>query len=270
MMTTQRWLRCLTGIMCVVLPACTPTPRFDANHPIGTLGVAGSNVTLNASPATSGAPVYVGDRVATGPASSAIIDFTDGGSFQLDQNTDPLFVIERLQSGICILAHLLVGQVFVGKRQFCLETPDIQAINNSEINVQVSAGRTLLTVVRGKVTLQRPSGAPITTAQQLMASQQQQQATVRNVSSDELAALLRWRGGYRFQGWCCRGGKVSQSGRNDCAAQGFSFNRQLLEKSCAVNSPTVDFGEIFRRQRPTHRPRGDYPTSDPASPSRAE
>lgn len=270
MLTTQRWLQCLAGIVCIVLPACTPAPRLDANHPIGTLGVAGGNVTLNDKPGSNGAPVYVGDRVATGPASSAIIDFTDGGYFQLDQNTDPLFVIERLQAGICILAHLLVGQVFVEKREFCLETPDIQAINNSEINVQVTGDRTLLTVVRGKVTLRRPSGAPITTAQQLMASQKKQQATVRNVSSDELAELLRWRGGYRFRGWCCRNGKLSQSDRNDCAAQLFSFNRQLLEKSCAVKSPTLDFGEIFHRQRPSHRPRGDRPTSDSASPSEAE
>ncbi len=269
-MTTQRWLQCLAAVVCVVLPACTTAPRFDANHPIGMLGVAGSNVTLNTKPASSGTPVYVGDRVATGPASSAIIDFTDGGYFQLDQNTDPLFVIERLQAGICILAHLLVGQVFVEKREFCLETPDIQAINNSEINVQVTGNRTVLTVVRGKVLLLRPSGAPITTAQQLTASQQKQLATVRNVSSDELAELVRWRGGYRFQGWCCRDGKLSQSDRSDCATRGFSFNRQLLEKSCTDNSPSLDFGEIFRRQRPSHRPHGDHTTSDPARPSGAE
>lgn len=228
---------------------------------IGTLGVSGSNVFLNGNRARGGEPVRVGDSVTTGASSSGMIEFADGGIFQLDQDTDPIFVVKRLQAGFCILARIFQGQVFVDKQQFCIESPALDAINNSRINIRVTPQQTGITVLEGSVSVSRPQAMRILASHQLIMTRQGE-ARVRELSERELAEVVRWRKNYTFSGWCCKDSKVYPSDRGQCSAGGFSFDRALLEAQCKPRDEprfNFDFGlPMGGRHRPPERT--NYPT----------
>ena len=219
---------------------------------IGTLGVAGSNVFLNGQRARGGEAIRVGDSVTTGSASSGLIEFTDGGLFQLDQDTDPVFLVKRLQSGFCILARILRGQVFVDKQQFCIDSPALDAINNSRINIRVTAQQTGITVLQGNVSTLRPQATRILAGQQYVMSLRGV-GRMRQLSEAELAETLRWRNNYTFSGWCCRQQQVAPSDREQCGSGQFSFDRAGLEAQCRPRSEPridLDFGRPrYPRQR---------------------
>lgn len=228
---------------------------------IGTLGVSGSNVFLNGKRARGGEPLRVGDTVSTGTSSSGMIDFANGGVFQLDQDTDPIFVVKRLQAGFCILARIFRGQVFVDKQQFCIETPALDAINNSRINIRVTPRQTGIIVLAGNVSVSRPQAMRIVASQQLIMTLQGE-GRVRALGERELADSVRWRKNYTFSGWCCKDSKVYPSDREQCSAGGFSFDRALLEAQCRPRDEprfNFDFGlPIGGRHRPPEKP--NYPT----------
>ncbi|GAO35409.1 hypothetical protein SCT_0795 [Sulfuricella sp. T08] len=230
-------------------------PAMDER--IGTLGVAGSQVFLNGTRALGGEAIHVGDTVTTGNASSGLIEFSDGGLFQLDQNTDPIFLVKRLQSGFCILAKILSGQVFVDKQPFCIDSPALDAINNSRINIRVTPQQTGITVLSGSVTVVRPESARILVSQQYIMTLQGE-ARTRQLSERELMEMLRWRKNYTFTGWCCKDQQVTHSDREQCGTAQFSFDRVLLEAKCrARDSPRfdLDFGlPMYPRHRPTEPP----------------
>jgi hypothetical protein len=223
-----------------------------AGERIGTLGVAGSQVFLNGKRAVGGEPIRVGDTVTTGSASSGLIEFSDGGLFQLDQNTDPVFLVQRLQSGFCILARILRGQVFVDKQQFCIDSPALDAINNSRINIRVTAQQTGITVLQGNVSVERPQAARILAGQQYVMNLRGV-ARMRQLSDAELAETVRWRNNYTFAGWCCKQQQVYPSDREQCAGGSFSFDRAGLEAQCRPRSEPrfdFDFGRpLYPRQR---------------------
>lgn len=170
----------------------------DSGGAIGTLRVSGPNVWLNNSPATDGAPVYLGNSVATGAGSSAKVEFADGGFLQLDENTDPLF--EWLEQSKCLLIRIVKGQVYLKKSQTCVEGPDISMILNSEVNVNIPPppAPTEVTVIRGTADIKLP------TRQIKLVQGQQLTATVRapevkTLSPDVVRSLSKWKTDYRFR-----------------------------------------------------------------------
>src|SRR5690242_1817148 len=93
------------------LNGCTPP---GGERPlIGELGTSGVSVFRNGLPAASGTRIYSGDSVTTGPNSSGMILFANGGYFQLDQNTDPFFSWATVAGVRCILVKLANGQGYV-------------------------------------------------------------------------------------------------------------------------------------------------------------
>lgn len=224
---------------------------------IGTLGVAGSQVFLNGNRAFGGEAIRVGDTVTTGNASSGLIEFADGGLFQLDQDTDPIFLVKRLQSGFCILSRILRGQVFVDKQQFCIDSPALDAINNSRINIRVTAQQTGITVLQGNVNVVRPQAARILAGQQYVMNLRGV-ARMRQLDPAELLETVRWRNNYTFAGWCCKAQQVTPSDREQCGTGRFSFDRALLETQCRPRDPPqFDFGfglPMHSRPRPTAPP----------------
>jgi hypothetical protein len=228
-----------------------------AGERIGTLGVAGSNVFLNGQRALGGEAIRVGDTVTTGNASSGLIEFADGGVFQLDQDTDPVFLVKRLQSGFCILARILRGQVFVDKQQFCIDSPALDAINNSRINIRVTAQQTGITVLQGNVSTLRPQAARILAGQQYVMNLRGV-ARMRQLNDAELADTVRWRNNYTFAGWCCKQQQVYPSDREQCGGGSFSFDRAGLEAQCKPReTPRIDFDfgrPMYPRPRPPTRP----------------
>ena len=231
---------------------------------IGTLGVAGSQVFLNGNRALGGEAIRVGDTITTGNASSGLIEFADGGLFQLDQNTDPIFLVKRLQSGFCILARILRGQVFVDKQQFCIDSPALDAINNSRINIRVTAQQTGITVLQGSVSVERPQAARILAGQQYVMNLREV-ARMRQLDPAELLETVRWRNNYTFAGWCCKEQQVYPSDREQCGTGRFSFDRALLEAQCKPReTPRIEFPFVLPKY-PGHRsPAPTTPTVPPA------
>jgi len=220
---------------------------------IGTLGVAGTQVFLNGTRAFGGEAIRVGDTVTTGSASSGLIEFADGGLFQLDQDTDPIFLVKRLQSGFCILSRILRGQVFIDKQQFCIDSPALDAINNSRINIRVSAQQTGITVLQGNVSVVRPQAARVLAGQQYVMNLRGV-ARMRQLDPDELLETVRWRNNYTFAGWCCKAQQVTPSDREQCGSGSFSFDRAALETQCTPRSePRFDF-DFGRPLYPHRRP----------------
>ena len=77
-------------VIIAALAACQPMGVADG--PItARLRISGGAVFVNDQPARDGQAIRQGDRVATGPASSAGIEWTDGTIVQLDENSDPVF-----------------------------------------------------------------------------------------------------------------------------------------------------------------------------------
>src|SRR5215469_7797699 len=60
-----------------------------AGSALATLLVAGPYVSVNGRQTVNGTPIFSGDTILTGPASSARLEFYVGGSVQLDENTGP-------------------------------------------------------------------------------------------------------------------------------------------------------------------------------------
>jgi FecR protein len=235
---------------------------------IGVLGVSGSNVSHNDRRAKGGETVRVGDTVTTGEDSSAIIDFDDGGFFQLDENTDPLFVVQRLQSGFCILIRMLKGQAFVDKQRFCIETPALDAASGSRINIRVTPKHTGIVVLQGNVSVSRPLEMRVKSGQQV-SMDIGDKPQMRNLSERELARFVRWRDNYTFLGWCCTDNKVHSADHEQCPAGSFSFDKVPLEERCVPRfepSSPIDFGLPVLRP---HRSRGgDSPGDTEEGPPR--
>lgn len=134
MKTTARFFATPVLLIALVFVGCAPvTPK--AGDVIGVLRVSGPNVWLNDAPAGDGVQVRLGNSLATGAGSGALLEFGDGGHLQLDQNTDPIF--EWLEQSKCILVRIFKGQAFLNKGRACIEGPNISLVLNSEVNVLV-------------------------------------------------------------------------------------------------------------------------------------
>jgi len=163
---------------------------------VGKLRVAGPSVLLNGKPARDGMKVYFGDHLATGPGSSAMLDFTSGGYLQLDENTDPMFT--WFEEAKCILIRMVYGQAYLAKGKVCVEGPNINLVLNSEANLHLRGDLTQLTLLRGSATVSRPRALQITPGQ-LLTARGEKLVGVRNLSPSELAAIISWRRKYKFK-----------------------------------------------------------------------
>lgn len=129
-----------------------------AKELVGRLDVAGPNGFLNGKRAAKNTPVYVGDRVSTGPATSVKVLLSGGGYVQLDQNTDPDF----LKEGGCLIVQILSGRVFIDGTGVCVATPSIAARQASQVHYTVLRGKTETVVLAGNVSMRRPKAVTLT------------------------------------------------------------------------------------------------------------
>jgi hypothetical protein len=93
-----------------------PLPAQDCS---GTLTVTKGTATINGNPAQTGATVLSGSLVATGPDSSAVIDFGSVGRLRLDDQTivQPLCVNNELKLRLSCNkteVQVMTGQVTAG------------------------------------------------------------------------------------------------------------------------------------------------------------
>lgn len=180
-------------------PQLSPTRQRDRAELVGTLRVAGNAAFLNNSAAATGMPLYAGDHLATGPASSIIVDFVGGGWMQLDENTDPLFSFKWIKQTSCIVARLFYGQVFVSRSGVCIEGPIIVADVQSEVNIRASRERSVVTVLEGHVSVTEPKKLALGAREQVSATAAGGLQRRRNLSLKALAAIVAWRDRYDFR-----------------------------------------------------------------------
>lgn len=156
-----------------------PAPDQSDNLPpvradtIARLAVDGKAAYINKKPAYHGSYVYSGDRVHTGPGTSVILVLNDGGTIQLDENTDPDF-FKLLKEGACVVMKLAAGQAFVDKKSWCVrvevERPEVALVLNSTINLKVTDQEAWLTVLEGRIEMISPRPATLTTNDRYIAA----------------------------------------------------------------------------------------------------
>lgn len=185
-----------------VIPACEvvrvnnapPEPRCakEGRRQIGIVSVDGNAGFINGQPLASSEQVCEGDEVSTGAHTSARVDLMGGGYVQLDENTDPFFL---LAEGGCIIIRMLKGQAYVDAKTACVQTEKIDTQLHSAINIEEGAKRTRLTVLEGTVEFRVPTQPPLTAGQQLILKPGQP-PRVKKLSKKQLARVIHWRQRY--------------------------------------------------------------------------
>ncbi|WLI91227.1 FecR family protein [Massilia sp. R2A-15] len=171
-----------------------PEVRGDT---IARLAVDGPHAFINRRPAPSGSYVFDGDTVTTGPGTSALLVLNDGGSVQLDQNTDPEFRL--LRQGACLLMSILRGQAAIDTKGGCIEFRN-QRLNTagvarSVVNIRVTNREARVTVIEGSVEMMAPRMAKLGAYDQYFAASNGKSAIRRMTAADARAAGA-WRQRY--------------------------------------------------------------------------
>ena len=255
-----------------LVTSCTPGAPQRGQQPqrelVGTLGTAGNAVYVNRVAAQTGTPIFSGDEVATGPGSGAMIDFTTGGFFQLDQNTDPIFSWHLVNGVRCILAQIFSGQAYVDEATSCLSTATADVVSFSQINVETTAQRSVLTLLQGRMIGERPPFSALGAGQEVTIDLRDNVARRRTLSPAELSQRVAWRGNYRFLGWCDAGrGEIRKAYHDECDRRHFSFIPPHESAPPAYSDhPLLD---LFRRQRenqpwPRSPPTHQVPRTSPS------
>ncbi len=234
---------------CVPLSPGSVGPGPGSRDLIGSLRIFGNNVSLNQNRAQTGMNVYDGDTINTGPDSSAIIYFTSGGLIQLDQNTDPNFVFTLIEQTKCILFRILKGQAYVDSHQICFDTPTTSGVLNSRVNIKVTPGQSVITVLQGSVAIKRPHRLLAEGSEQITMSERSMRE-VSGLSERDLRLVISWRERYNSQeGWCCSEGQVFQSYMEECRQRGgyFSYSDKAAYRRCQPQTGyCCQNGEVFK------------------------
>jgi hypothetical protein len=169
---------------------------------IGTLRVLGDgDVRINGRRAADGGTVCDGDALATGARSSVYVFFEPGGFVQLDERTDPIFRLIR--ELVFEIVGVDRGQMFAEAPpggHLITTTPDSELrTEGTRLNVQVSASRTVLTVIDGRARLLRPP-AGVVAARQQVGIQRGSLVSRRTLTAAELAEVMAWRDRYPLRG----------------------------------------------------------------------
>lgn len=164
--------------------------------------LAGSvpEVLLNGRLAQNGDGIFAGDTVSTGGNSSAIIAFGDGSFLQLDENTDPILSWQTFNNVRCILAQIFRGQMYIDRSGLCAVTPAATVVTNSRVNLYVTQDQSIVTLLEGKVSIDRPVSITLAPAQEAIAQLHPPalRGKVRNLLPAELAQRIAWRQRYQF------------------------------------------------------------------------
>jgi hypothetical protein len=222
------------------------------------LGISGADVTRQSAGSEplavrNGAAVREGDRVATGAASSAIVEYYNGGGkLQLDANSAVRLRKERTAPGVCSLVELLQGQAWIRADAGCgveLRALDYVVRINGRANVVLNDDRFEVSVVSGRAALLQPRNAELA-AGQTYADGEAGAAQVSALDKADSKARLAWLEPYAFQGWCCYGRDVMPAARKQCLPSDFSFDEGTLTMQCKhKESPFAWLGRLRSKQQ---------------------
>lgn len=203
----QKWLVArLLGTLLMVCYAPSGGAASSEREVIGRLLVSNTSagsvpeVLLNGRLAQNGEWIFSGDSVVTGSNSSAIVAFGDGGFLQLDENTDPILSWQTFNNVRCILARIFHGQMYVDRSGLCIESPAATVVANSRVNLYVTQDLSVVTLLEGKVSIDRPRSITLAPAQEAIAQLHPPalRGKVRNLLPAELDQRIAWRQRYQF------------------------------------------------------------------------
>ncbi|MCA9634517.1 MAG: hypothetical protein KC420_00595 [Myxococcales bacterium] len=239
------WAHALVALVALGLAACTVKvgPREPEAREIASLGVAGGEVFVNGERARNGQAIREGDEVSTGPASSAWIQLHDGGYFQLDEETDPIYLFKRIGTAWCLLMRMVRGQAYADRKAACVETPNGSGEAASAFNVSVSpdGGSTEIAVFEGHVTFTSEGQRREIVAGELGRFRRDAPPEVgRALLPEAQLKLVRWRERYHFDAWCCLpSGEVEAVQPALCQERGeLFFDRLDALRRCSSAAPT--------------------------------
>lgn len=190
-----RWFSLSLLILSLTVGGCVSLPT-EPGGAIGTLRVSGPNVWLNNRAGKDGDTVRIGSSVATGPGSSALVEFRDGGYLQLDEKTDPIF--EWLAQSKCILIRIFTGQAYLKRERACVEGPNLSLVLNSEANIRIGKKFSEVTLLQGNADVTTPARKRLLPAQQLTVTGKRV-TSLRSLTPAQLQGVVAWRGKYRFK-----------------------------------------------------------------------
>jgi len=142
--------------------------------------------------------IFSGDHVSTGKATGIQVRFRGRGDtyIQLDENTDP----DLIKEAGCLWVRLLKGKLFAQGTGLCLDSPDLAAAVNSQVNLEIQPSkrgggitRSVLTVIEGHAMLSRPESIEVGAGEQIGVSEGRGVEPVRALSMQELRQVTEWR-----------------------------------------------------------------------------
>jgi hypothetical protein len=232
-------------------------PGYPGGDLVGHLGISGAEVTRQngdgaAVAVRNGAAVREGDRIATGAASSAILEYYNGGGkLQLDAHSAARFRKERTAPGVCSLVDLLQGQAWIRADAGCgveLRALDYVVRINGRANVILNDDRFEIAVVSGRALLLQPRTVELAAGQSYVDSETGS-GQVSALEKTDSKARLAWLDPYAFQGWCCYGRDVMPAASKQCLPPDFSFDEATLTMQCKHKDGAFSslFGKFRRR-----------------------
>jgi hypothetical protein len=181
----------LLALSMVGCETTAPGPVVPTRAFIGVIRVVGGPaVFLNGVAVATGTSVFAGDRVSTGPGGGALIELAHGGFVQLDERTDPFF--EYVRDGACLLIKGIgAGNVRIFATDVCAQDVlGTQGITRSDINWEVTANRSVITVADGSFTMTAPVQRTLRAGEQ--ATVVAGRVTVVPLSPERLRAVTAW------------------------------------------------------------------------------
>jgi hypothetical protein len=188
---TRAAMGSLLALSMVGCETTAPGPVVPTRAFIGVIRVVGGPaVFLNGVAVATGTSVFAGDRVSTGPGGGALIELAHGGFVQLDERTDPFF--EYVRDGACLLIKGIgAGNVRIFATDVCAQDVlGTQGITRSDINWEVTANRSVITVADGSFTMTAPVQRTLRAGEQ--ATVMAGRVTVVPLSPERLRAVTAW------------------------------------------------------------------------------
>jgi hypothetical protein len=176
-----------------------------------------------------------GDRIATGAAASAIVEYYNGGGkLQLDADSAARFRKERTAPGVCSLVDLARGRAWIRADAGCgveLRALDYVVRIDGRANVVLNEERFEISVLSGRAAVLQPRVLQLSGGQSF-SDTETHAAPVDQLAKAEAQARIAWSDAYAFQGWCCYGRNVMPAARGQCLPSDFSFDEATLKMQC--------------------------------------
>jgi hypothetical protein len=154
----------ISFILLAVLAGCQSP--FSLAPTRALLRVTGPEVYLNGERVSQQTRTDTGDRVRTGAASSALIDWPDRTSVQLDENSDPLW----LWDGAILQVNLGYGWFLINTDNYDVNIRNelCDAVASSRVVVNAVPGRSIdLYLLEGQLVFRRPEIPMLTSMQKV-------------------------------------------------------------------------------------------------------